>query len=123
MIKIVVVDDDLVVSAVIMEILGKNGYEAEHVSNGNQALEKLEQYHPDLIITDIMMPKMDGWELCKKIRENHRTKSIPVLMITAKCDQATELRSFECGANEFIAKPFEKKEFLETIERLTCQKK
>lgn len=117
--KILLVEDDPDVAIILTDLLQSRGYEVDYAGDGKQALEKLEKNHPDLVVSDAMLPKMDGWELCKKVKENSELRKIPLLIMTGKSHSVAELRSFECGADEFIAKPFENKDILNMIHRLT----
>ncbi|CAN0433004.1 unnamed protein product, partial [Scytosiphon promiscuus] len=82
-------------------------YQVEEVSNGKEALSFLEDQLPDLIISDIMMPEMDGIALCKKLKEDQRTAHIPIILLTAKGDMETKIESFDLGVNDYIEKPFD----------------
>ena len=106
MAKILVVDDEASIVTMLAYNLKKEGYDVVTAEDGEVALEKFESENPDLLLLDIMMPKMDGYEVCRKIREK---SNVPIIMLTAKSDESSELNGFECGADEYIAKPFSPK--------------
>ena len=101
--KILVVDDERVLVKGIKFNLGNEGYEIETGSDGEEAVEKARTGRFDLIILDLMMPKIDGLQACMKIRE---FSTVPVIMLTAKSEDADKIMGFECGADDYITKPF-----------------
>ena len=106
MFKILIAEDDRELRQLFAHVLTKNGYTVLGVSNGEEALAALEQSYYDLIISDIMMPKMDGWQVCREIRKYSK---VPIIMLTAKGDEEDELTGFELGVDEYISKPFSPK--------------
>lgn len=118
---ILVVDDDLMNQISLEAILANQGYNLEMANNGYMGLKKAEELLPDVILLDIMMPGMDGFEMCRLIRQNKKTAEIPIVIITGLDDQLSRLRGLEAGADEFISKPFNSAELrirLATITRL-----
>lgn len=109
--RIMVVEDSQVVHQMVKEALEAKGYEVFVVTNGFEALRDLEEIQPDLIVTDIMMPKLDGLRLCEAIQNRMETKNIPFIFVSSKFDERTVQRGRAIGARYFIAKPFE----LETL--------
>jgi CheY-like chemotaxis protein len=103
---ILVVDDERAFCDVVCEILETIGYVAHHTPNAFQALEKLPQIQPDVILTDVMMPGMDGLSFVRHLRQQQRWDSTPVVIISAKATQEDRHLAFESGASEFLAKPF-----------------
>ena len=103
--KLLVVDDDLEILQMLYDALSDEGYLVYRAQNSSEAIKQLKQ-HPDLIILDVMMPKMNGWEVCREIRE---TSKVPIIMLTAKGDEEDELTGFELGVDEYISKPFSPK--------------
>ena len=113
MFKILIAEDDRELRQLFAHVLTKNGYTVLGVSNGEEALAALEQSYYDLIISDIMMPKMDGYELVRSVRESG--SSIPIMMITAK-DAFDDMRlGFLSGSDDYMVKPFEAKELIARI--------
>jgi len=121
--KVLVVDDDAILRKFISINLTARGYIVQEASNGKEAIEMVDVQPPDLIILDIGLPKMDGFEVCKLIRETHTT---PVIMLSAKQEVADKTRCFDLGADAYMIKPFSLREFLARIEailRRSCQQK
>ena len=103
--RILVVDDDEMVLMALDELLKPEGYDVQTVGSGKEALKNLEQGAFDLIMLDVIMPEMDGFELCKKIREKEKYREIPVVFLTAKSREEDRVRGLEAGANLFLSKP------------------
>ena len=111
--KILVVDDDKNICELLRLYLVKEGYNVTMVHDGGAALAEFDKLHPDLVLLDVMMPVMDGWEVCRKIRE---TSDVPVIFLTARGEEFDELECFECGADDFITKPFSPTVLVKRIE-------
>lgn len=103
--KILIVDDDIDSLKLIGLMLQRHGYEVVAANAGNQALTKAAQEHPDLIILDVMMPDMDGYEVCRRLRANPDTRTIPIIMFTAKTLVDDKVAGFEAGADDYLTKP------------------
>ena len=103
--RILVVDDDELVRIALNELLKPEGYVVNTVSGGSEALEKLDQDGYDLLMLDIIMPEMDGFELCKQIRKMDRYKETPIVFLTAKSRDEDRAAGIEAGANLFLSKP------------------
>lgn len=103
--KILIVDDDTDSLKLIGLMLQRSGYEVVAASAGNQALSKAAAEHPDLIILDVMMPDMNGYEVCRRLRANSQTQGIPVIMFTAKTLIDDKVAGFEAGADDYLTKP------------------
>ena len=102
--KILVVDDEKDIVEMLKYNLEKSGYSVMIAHNGKEALEKA-QKHPDLILLDVMMPEMDGWEVCRQIKRDEKTSDIPVLFLTAKGGETDEVVGLELGADDYVVKP------------------
>ena len=111
--KILIVDDEARMRRVIADYLRIKGYETAEAADGVEALEKFAAEPPDLVLLDVMMPRMDGWEVCRRIRARSQ---VPVIMLTAKGEEEDELQGFSLGADEYIMKPFSLKILLARIE-------
>ncbi len=107
--KVLVVDDEPGIRDVIKEYMGVSGFEITESEDGISALNKLYKTDFDLIILDVMMPKMDGWSLCREIR---KSSSVPVIMLTARGEEYDKLLGFELGVDDYIVKPFSPKELV-----------
>ena len=110
--KILVVEDDHNISDLIRMYLEKEGFEVQAVFDGGAAVESFRTMQPDMVLLDIMLPVMDGWAVCGKIRESSRT---PIIMITAKSEVFDRIQGLEMGADDYIVKPFEMKELIARI--------
>lgn len=103
--KILIVDDDIDSLKLIGLMLQRHGYEVVAANAGNQAISKATVEHPNLIILDVMMPDMDGYEVCRRLRANPDTKAIPIIMFTAKTLVDDKVAGFEAGADDYLTKP------------------
>jgi two-component system, OmpR family, alkaline phosphatase synthesis response regulator PhoP len=118
MTKILLVDDEPDILQMVSLRLKANGYEVETAGNGEEGLEKAKANHPDLIVLDVMMPKMDGYQVCRFLKKDTRYKKVPILMLTARAQGEDMSLAEECGADGYAAKPFDPPEFLEKIKTL-----
>ncbi len=110
--KILVVDDDPHIRELTRVFLKNEGFEIYEATDGLDALAKLEAIKADLAIIDIMMPKMDGWELCRQLRELY---DFPILMLTAKGETSQKLKGFQLGTDDYLVKPFEPMELVARV--------
>ncbi len=110
--RILIVEDEKSISDIIKYNLVKEGYGVETAFDGEEALVKVFDIDPDLILLDIMLPKVDGFQICKKIRE---TSSVPILMLTAKEEEVDKVLGLELGADDYITKPFGMRELIARI--------
>jgi two-component system, OmpR family, response regulator len=113
--KILVVDDDKNINVLIQSLLKNENYEVVACSDGNEALEKLENEKIDMLITDVMMPNMDGWELCREVRS---FSSMPILMLTVLGETSQKVKGFGIGADDYLTKPFEPIELVARVRAL-----
>lgn len=112
---ILIVDDNLQNIQVLGTTLMQCGYQIHVAQNGLQALEKVEAILPDLILLDVMMPELDGWKTCERLKQQASTREIPVIFLTARTDSEDIVKGFELGAVDYIAKPFNAKELLARV--------
>ncbi len=110
---ILIVDDEMRMRRVIADYLHIKQFRTVEAADGVEALEVFRAEKPDLVLLDVMMPRMNGWDVCRTIRETHQT---PIIMLTARSEESDELQGFELGADEYIAKPFSLKILLARIE-------
>ena len=111
-ITIMVVDDDANIGELLRLYLEKEGYRAEVMPDGIAALEAFDTVKPDLILLDVMMPRLDGWQVCREIRKKSQC---PIIMITAKGEVFDRVLGLELGADDYVVKPFETKEVMARI--------
>ena len=110
--KVLIVEDDTNIGELLHLYLEKEGYETAVASDGGKGVELFRSFQPDLVLLDIMLPVMDGWSVCRKIREESKT---PIIMLTAKGETMDKVSGLEMGADDYIVKPFETKEVLARI--------
>ncbi|MEL6927426.1 MAG: response regulator transcription factor [Cyanobacteria bacterium J06600_6] len=116
--KILVVDDDLTLRKVLQNSLEQRGYQVTSVGSGKDALVKFNQDVPDIIISDVSMPEMDGFEFCRQLRSQPSGKLIPFIFLSAKNELEDRVQGHTIGADSYLSKPFEMKELLANIEAL-----
>lgn len=110
--KILIVDDDANICELLNLYLEKDGFDTVIANDGEQAVEFALRYSPDLILLDIMLPKLDGWQVCREIRKTSKT---PIIMLTAKGETFDKILGLELGADDYISKPFDTKEVIARI--------
>lgn len=113
--KILIVDDEKNICELLALYLEKEGYDTECAFDGKTALEKFYEYKPDLVLLDLMLPIVDGWEVCREIR---KSSSCPVIILTAKGEVFDKVAGLEMGADDYIVKPFEPKEVVARIKAI-----
>ena len=114
--KILIVDDEPQILGIVREMLQREGYEVIAADSGSLCLEILENIKPHLIIMDIMMPEMDGWEVVEKIKSDPSNKGIPICMLTVKASEADMVKSLnEVGADWHISKPVERQKLIDAV--------
>ncbi len=113
--KILVVDDEVDLVETVRFPLEMEGYQVLISYNGEDALNQARKENPDLILLDLMLPKLDGYKVCRLLKFDDRYKHIPILMLTAKTQEKDKALGMETGANEYITKPFEMEELIEKV--------
>ena len=116
--RIMLVEDSPAICEMVKDALSAEGYKVYAVQNGFEALRDLEEIQPDLILTDIMMPKVDGLELCEAIQNRLETRDIPFILFSSQFDRDTVERGKKIGARFFIAKPFEMEVLIDKVEKV-----
>ena len=119
--RILVVDDEIYIVHILDFSLGMEGYEVLTALDGEQALEKARAEKPDLIVLDIMMPKLDGYETCKRLKADPEVKDVPVILLSAKGRNVDQKVGFEVGADDYITKPFSPRKLVERINAILGQ--
>jgi len=115
--RILVVDDDQMVLMALGELLKPEGYEVNMVSSGSEALKRLDENGYDLLLLDIIMPLMDGFELCRKVRDKEKYRETPIVFLTAKSREEDKISGLAAGANLFLSKPISPEKLLDIISK------
>jgi two-component system response regulator ResD len=113
--KVLVVDDEESVRELIQLYLRKDGFEVIHARDGKEALRVNGEHHPDLIILDLMLPGLDGWEVCRQIRSNSK---VPIIMLTARTEEVDRIVGLELGADDYVVKPFSPRELVARVKAI-----
>ena len=122
MAKILVVDDEEHIVMILKDSLEFSGFHVVTAFNGEEALEMVAKDHPDLIVLDIGMPKLDGWEVCRRLKGNDATKQIPIIILTAYAQMSDKKKGAALGAERFVSKPCDLTYLVEEINALLAQK-
>ena len=121
--KILLVDDEIDILEFLSYNLKKEGFIVDTCNNGKSALKKVSSFNPDLVILDVMMPEMDGIEVCEKIREKQRYDDILILFLTARSEDYSELAGFSAGADDYITKPIKPKLLVSRVNAILKRKR
>ncbi|MCP4429182.1 MAG: response regulator [Chloroflexi bacterium] len=117
--RILIVDDDAIIRETMNDLLSLEGYELAFAANGREALTQTAVFDPDLVLLDIMMPKMSGFEACQHLRADPKTAELPIILVTAFDDHDSRLRGIEAGADDFISKPYDSIELRARVRAIT----
>ena len=120
--KILIVDDAVDTVDLLKKRFRAEGYDTAEAYNGEEGLKKVAEYNPDLIVLDIMMPKIDGYEVCQRLKSDENTKYISILMLTAKGEVEHKVKGLDIGADDYLAKPFDYKELSARVRSLLTSK-
>ncbi len=115
--KILVIEDEQHISKLVRFILEKNGYSVVQAFNGKEGIEAAKKGKPDMVILDVMMPRMDGFEVAKKLKSIKETKQIPIIMLSSAAQFKDRTKGIEAGAMDYITKPFDKNELVAKVKR------
>jgi DNA-binding response OmpR family regulator len=118
--KILIIDDDRTNREMLRVRLESSGHEVTEASNGEEGLRLSVANLPDLVLLDAMMPKIDGWQVCRQMKSSPITKAVPIIMLTACDEKIDQLRGWESGADDYMGKPWNPAKLLELIQTL-CQ--
>ena len=113
--SVLIVDDTIDTLRLLSDLLSEHGYDVRAVTNGRQALQAVERDPPDLILLDIGLPELDGYEVCRRLRASERSQDVPVIFITALSETADKVRAFETGGVDYVTKPFQVEEVLARV--------
>ena len=120
MAKILIVDDDVMITTLMQSLVGVGGHEPIVVNDSTEAMDTARETNPDLITLDLMMPHLTGYDICELLRADPQFADTPIIIISAREDTQSRERAFSLGANEYLNKPFNIDDFLDTIKRLTA---
>jgi two-component system alkaline phosphatase synthesis response regulator PhoP len=118
MAKILIIEDEKPITELLEYNLKQNGYFVEIAHDGEEGLQKVLDVHPDLVILDLMLPKLDGMEICRRVKGNSNTQSIPIVMLTAKTEEVDRIVGLEMGADDYVTKPFSVRELILRIKAI-----
>jgi DNA-binding response OmpR family regulator len=113
--RILVVDDDRVIQQLLKVNLELEGYAVEVADDGEEALSQFERFRPDLVLLDIMMPKLDGWEVCRRLKAGEDSSRVPIVLLSARAQEADVQRGTELGVAAYVTKPFDPISLLDLI--------
>ena len=116
--RVLVVDDEADLVRILQFGLQGIGYQVETASDGQEALKKAREQKPDIILLDLMLPKLDGYKVCRLLKFDERYKNIPIIILSARTQEGDQLLAMEMGANRFVTKPYDFSEVLSHIEAL-----
>jgi DNA-binding response OmpR family regulator len=113
--RVLVVEDEQDVAELIRYNLSKEGYEVRLSGNGADALRQAREARPELILLDIMVPQLNGWEVCRRLKQDPETRGIPVIMVTGRAEEGDKVLGFEMGADDYVTKPFSPRELIARV--------
>jgi DNA-binding response OmpR family regulator len=113
--RVLVVEDEADVAEMIRYNLGKEGYDVRLAATGIDALRQAKEAKPDVILLDIMVPQLNGWEICRRLKQDRETVAIPVIMVTGRVEEGDKVLGFEMGADDYVTKPFSPRELLARV--------
>jgi two-component system alkaline phosphatase synthesis response regulator PhoP len=113
--RVLVVEDERDVAELIRYNLTREGYDVVVAPTGAEALKQAREVHPDLVLLDIMVPQLNGWEVCRRLKQDSETKNIPVIMVTGRVEEGDKVLGFEMGADDYVTKPFSPRELVARI--------
>ena len=117
--RVLVVEDETDVAALLRFNLAREGYEVVIAASGADALRHARERRPDVVLLDIMVPHLNGWEVCRRLREEPETAAVPVIMVTGRAEEGDKVLGFEVGADDYVTKPFSIRELLARIRAVT----
>ncbi|HDH02517.1 MAG TPA: response regulator, partial [Nitrospirae bacterium] len=120
--KLLLADDSITIQKVVELILADEGFEIKSVGDGEHAWALIKEFMPDIVLADIEMPKMNGYQLCEKIKEDENTRDIPVILLAGAFEPIDEDLLKEAGADDYIVKPFESQELISKINAIFAEK-
>lgn len=116
--RVLVIEDEQTIAELVADALRQRGYRVETAPDGDEGLAMAEGTLPDLVILDLMLPGLDGWEICRRMKENEVTREIPVIILTARRDERDVVAGLDLGADDYLRKPFSMSELLARVRAL-----
>jgi len=113
--RVLVVEDERDVAELLRYNLAKDGYDVVVAVTGSDAVKQAHESHPDVVLLDIMVPQLNGWEICRRLKQDAETRAIPVIMVTGRVEEGDKVLGFEVGADDYVTKPFSPRELLARI--------
>jgi len=113
--RILVVEDEQDVAELIRYHLGREGYDVVVAGNGHDAVKRARDVRPELILLDIMVPQLNGWEICRRLKADEETRAIPIIMVTGRVEEGDKVLGFELGADDYVTKPFSPRELVARV--------
>jgi DNA-binding response OmpR family regulator len=113
--RVLVVEDERDVAELLRYNLARDGYQVVVAATGAEALRQAHEAHPDVVLLDIMVPQLNGWEICRRLKQDAETRSIPIIMVTGRVEEGDKVLGFEVGADDYVTKPFSPRELLARI--------
>src|SRR4051812_2853094 len=113
--RVLIVEDDKDIADLVAHYLGKAGFAADVIASGREALTSIAAAAPDVVVLDLMLPHMDGLEVCRAVRGNVNTAAVPIIMLTARAEESDRIVGLELGADDYLAKPFSPRELVARV--------
>jgi phosphate regulon transcriptional regulator PhoB len=113
--RVLVVEDEQDVAELLRYNMAKEGYDVVLAANGTEALRRAREVKPEVILLDIMVPQLNGWEVCRRLKQDPETRAIPVIMVTGRVEEGDKVLGFEMGADDYVTKPFSPRELIARI--------
>ena len=113
--KVIVIEDEPDIQEIILHNLLRDGYQVEATSNGEKGLEMVRRFEPDLVLLDLMLPGLDGVEVCRRMKTDPRTRAISIIMVTARGEESDVVLGLGLGADDYVSKPFSPRELMERV--------
>jgi two-component system, OmpR family, alkaline phosphatase synthesis response regulator PhoP len=113
--RVLVAEDERDVAELIRYTLAREGFEVILATNGADALRQVRESRPDLVLLDLMLPQLNGWELCRRLKQDAATRALPVIMVTARAEEGDKVLGFELGADDYVTKPFSTRELVARV--------
>jgi DNA-binding response OmpR family regulator len=115
--RILILDDDPIILRLLQINFRLEGYEVDTASRGEEALERVRSHRPDVVVLDVMMPGVDGWEVCRRLKEMPGVNHVPVIFLSARAQDEDRQRGYALGVDEYVTKPFDPSHLVEIVRR------